>query len=135
MPGVVSGVHADQERLAELAADDCEFGKIAFLRQRGLPVVVPSEGAGQVQDGLDPGGRVPLRIWPTFRRFFRSALSPVMRRINGYLVRWAMLRYKRLRAHPRRARAWLVAVFRRQPDLFEHWRAGLRPVGWTVGAV
>ena len=62
-------------------------------------------------------------------------LSPVLRRINVYLVRWAMNKYKRLRGRPRRARAWLVAAYRRQPELFEHWRAGMRPDGWTVGAV
>ena len=69
-----------------------------------------------------------------YGRFYRSQLKPVLRRINAYLVRWAMNKYKRLRGSPHRARQWLVGVFRRQPDLFEHWRAGMAPVGWTVGA-
>lgn len=77
-----------------------------------------------------------VRGWLNYYgRFFRSELSPVLRRINAYLVRWAMNKYKRLRGRPRRARAWLVAAYRRQPELFEHWRAGMRPDGWTVGAV
>jgi hypothetical protein len=76
-----------------------------------------------------------VRGWLNYYgRFFRSVLSPVLRRINVYLVRWALNKYKRLRGHPARARAWLVGVYWREPDLFEHWRAGLRPDGWTVGA-
>ena len=77
-----------------------------------------------------------VRGWLNYYgRFYRSTLKPVLRRINTYLVRWAMNKYKRLRDRPHRARQWLIAVFRRQPDLFVHWRAGLRPEGWTVGAV
>ncbi|HZJ50194.1 MAG TPA: group II intron maturase-specific domain-containing protein [Actinomycetota bacterium] len=76
-----------------------------------------------------------VRGWLNYYgRFYRSQLKPVLRRINAYLVRWAMNKYKRLRGSPQRARQWLVGVFRRQPDLFEHWRAGMAPVGWTVGA-
>ena len=76
-----------------------------------------------------------VRGWLNYYgRFYRSQLKPVLRRINVYLVRWAMNKYKRLRGSPHRARQWLVGVFRRQPDLFEHWRAGMAPVGWTVGA-
>jgi RNA-directed DNA polymerase len=77
-----------------------------------------------------------VRGWLNYYgRFYRSQLRPVLRRINVYLVRWAMNKYKRLRGRPPRARAWLLAVYRRQPDLFEHWQAAMRPDGWTVGAV
>jgi RNA-directed DNA polymerase len=67
-------------------------------------------------------------------RFYRSVLIKVLRRINAYLVRWAQGKYKRLRRYPARARRFLVDVFRRQPDLFAHWRFGTRPDGWTMGA-
>ena len=78
----------------------------------------------------------PPRQSPTLHgRFYRSVLKPILRRIIAYLVRWAMNKYKRLRGSRHRARQWLVAVFRRQPDLFHHWRVGARPDGWTVGAV
>jgi RNA-directed DNA polymerase len=49
-------------------------------------------------------------------------------------VRWAQCKYKRLRRYPAKARRFLVDVFRRQPDLFAHWRFGVRPDGWTMGA-
>jgi RNA-directed DNA polymerase len=69
-----------------------------------------------------------------YGRFYRSVLIKVLRRINAYLVRWAMAKYKRLRRSPSRARRFLVDVFRRQPGLFAHWRFGVRPDGWTMGA-
>ena len=51
------------------------------------------------------------------------------------LVRWAMRKYKRL-APPQdtRARRFIADVARRQPGLFAHWRFGVRPDGWTMGA-
>jgi len=69
-----------------------------------------------------------------YGRFYRSVLVKVLRRINAHLVRWAMTKYKRLRRHPAKARRFLVDVFRRQPGLFAHWRFGVRPDGWTMGA-
>jgi hypothetical protein len=50
--------------------------------------------------------------------FYRSELGSLAARIDDYLVRWAMHKYKRLRSRPRRAWAWLNAVRQRQPDLF-----------------
>jgi RNA-directed DNA polymerase len=69
-----------------------------------------------------------------YGRFYRSELVRLLKRINEYLVRWARWKYKRLRRSPARARRFLAAVFRRQPDLFAHWRFGARPDGWTMGA-
>ena len=69
-----------------------------------------------------------------YGRFYKSMLYPVLRRINEYLVRWAMRKYKRLRGHRTRAVEWLAGVARREPNLFAHWRIGMRPDGWTVGA-
>jgi RNA-directed DNA polymerase len=69
-----------------------------------------------------------------YGRFYRSVLVKVLRRINAYLVRWAMTKYRRLRRYPPRARRFLVDVYRRQPSLFAPWRFGVRPDGWTMGA-
>ena len=76
-----------------------------------------------------------VRGWINFYgRFYRSELVRFLRRINDYLVRWAMRKYKRLRRHPARARRFLATVHRREPGLFAHWRFGVRPDGWTMGA-
>jgi len=69
-----------------------------------------------------------------YGRFYPSALYPTFRHLNDILVRWAMRKYKRLRRRPAPARRFLAVVARRQPDLFAHWRFGVRPAGWTMGA-
>jgi RNA-directed DNA polymerase len=63
-----------------------------------------------------------VRGWINYYgRFYRSRLISPLRRIDEYIVRWAMRKYKRLRGHPARARRFLAAVARRQPELFAHW--------------
>jgi RNA-directed DNA polymerase len=69
-----------------------------------------------------------------YGRFYKSMLYPVFRRFNEHLVRWAMRKYKRLRRHYTRAVEWLASVARREPRLFAHWRMGVLPDGWTMGA-
>jgi RNA-directed DNA polymerase len=69
-----------------------------------------------------------------YGRFYKSMLYPVFRHLNDALVRWAMRKYKRLRRHKTRARRFIADVARRQPGLFAHWRFGVRPDGWAMGA-
>jgi len=69
-----------------------------------------------------------------YGRFYPSWLARLLRRINHYLVRWAMQKYKRLRRHPARAWSFLAGVAAREPELFAHWRAGASPAGWMMGA-
>jgi hypothetical protein len=72
-----------------------------------------------------------VRGWANYYgRFYPSEFARSLRRINDYLVRWAMWKYKRLRRHPARAWQLLASVARREPDLVAHWRLGLRPDGW-----
>ena len=56
-----------------------------------------------------------------YGRFYRSALNPLLRRVNAYVRRWAGRKYKRLRTQKRYGR-WLAGLLSRQPDLFAHWR-------------
>jgi RNA-directed DNA polymerase len=70
-----------------------------------------------------------------YGRFYKSMLYPLLRRINDHLVRWAMRKYKRLRRREKRAGELLAEASRRSPQLFAHWRIGLKPGGWTMGAV
>ena len=65
-----------------------------------------------------------------YGRFYRSMLSPILQRINTYLMRWAGRKYKRLRSYKRFTR-WWFGIIDREPELFTHWRwvrtfAGLR---------
>jgi len=77
-----------------------------------------------------------VRGWINYYgRFYKSALYPLLQRINEHLVRWACRKYKRCRRRPRRARSIFAEIARRNPNLFAHWRIGIRPSGWTMGAV
>jgi RNA-directed DNA polymerase len=69
-----------------------------------------------------------------YGRFYKSMLYPVLRHFNDTLVKWARRKYKRLRRHRTRATRFIADVARRQPNLFAHWRWGVRPEGWTMGA-
>jgi RNA-directed DNA polymerase len=63
-----------------------------------------------------------------YGRYYRSALNPVFRHLNTYLVRWASRKYKRLRRHRRRAEYWLGQIAVRDPRLFAHWHMlGTKP--------
>ena len=69
-----------------------------------------------------------------YGRFYRAALYASLRPINGYLARWALRKYKRLHRHRHRAIEFVANVARREPNLFAHWRFGLRSGGWAMGA-
>jgi RNA-directed DNA polymerase len=56
-----------------------------------------------------------------YGRFYRSALYPLLKRINAYLVRWARKKYKRLRTF-KKSHVWWKAVTKRVPLFFAHWK-------------
>ncbi|MEW1724694.1 hypothetical protein [Streptomyces sp. NPDC093109] len=53
--------------------------------------------------------------------FYRSALYPLLGRINAYLVRWMRKKYKRLQGHKKARDSWERAI-RLRPGFFAHWR-------------
>ena len=74
-----------------------------------------------------------VRGWVNYYgRFYLSRLNNSLRRIDEYLVRWALRKYKRLNGRFTRAWKFLNNVVTRQPGLFAHWRvtqARVRMVG------
>jgi RNA-directed DNA polymerase len=63
-----------------------------------------------------------VRGWMNYYgRFYQSALYPLLKRINAYLVRWARKKYKRLRTF-KKSHAWWKAVTKRSPLFFAHWK-------------
>ena len=52
--------------------------------------------------------------------FYRSAMYPLLSRINAYLVRWIRKKYKRLRAKKKAFRCWR-GIVKRCPRMFAHW--------------
>jgi RNA-directed DNA polymerase len=73
-----------------------------------------------------------VRGWMTYwGRFYRDEMIPLLKRVNTYLMRWARMKYKRLRGF-KRLKAWWIEVTRRAPGLFAHWAWTHRfhPTGW-----
>jgi RNA-directed DNA polymerase len=52
--------------------------------------------------------------------FYRTALYPVLHRINTYLLRWIMNKYKRLSTWKKATQAMRDAIAR-NPQYFAHW--------------
>ncbi len=52
--------------------------------------------------------------------FYRTALDPLLRRINAYLVRYLRAKYRRLRPLKKALACW-QRITRQQPRLFAHW--------------
>ena len=67
-----------------------------------------------------------LRGWMEYYgRYAPSALSPMLRYVNQTLVRWAMRKFKRFKAHKIRASRFLQKLVRERMSLFIHWRIGM----------
>ena len=62
--------------------------------------------------------------------FYRSALFPLLRRINAYLVRWIRKKYKRFRQFKKLEACW-QRITRHYPRLFAHW--AWTPMFWCIG--
>ena len=86
-----------------------------------------------LRTGLDLNGLAQqinpiVRGWMNYYgRFYRSGMYPLLMRINGYLVRWARKKYKRLLGFKKRY-AWWYGIADREPRLFAHW-------DWTRGFI
>jgi group II intron reverse transcriptase/maturase len=68
-----------------------------------------------------------VRGWMNYYGAFnRSAMYPLLQRINAYLMRWIRNKYKRLRAKKKAFRCWR-GIVQRFPRMFAHWQ-------WTASA-
>ncbi len=69
-----------------------------------------------------------VRGWVNYYgRFYKSALTPVLRGLERSLVYWVRRKFKRFARHSRLAVHWLGVVARREPNLFVLWQIGIRP--------
>jgi RNA-directed DNA polymerase len=60
--------------------------------------------------------------WMNFYgRFHRSAMEPLLARVNTYVRRWAGNKYRKLRSY-HAVRAWWARLIDREPRLFAQWR-------------
>lgn len=71
--------------------------------------------------GLAAGINPIVRGWMQYYgAFYRSAIYPLLSRINAYLVRWIRKKYKRLQAKKAAFQCWW-GIIKRSPRLFAHW--------------
>ncbi len=69
-----------------------------------------------------------LRGWSNYYgRFYPSALKPLWRQVNDYLVRWMQRKYKRLSRGVIRAARALGRLAENAPRSFVHWEKGYLP--------
>jgi RNA-directed DNA polymerase len=69
-----------------------------------------------------------LRGWANYYgRFYASAMRPLWRHVNDYLVRWMQRKYKRLARGVIRASRALGLLAESAPRSFVHWEMGMVP--------
>jgi RNA-directed DNA polymerase len=69
-----------------------------------------------------------LRGWSNYYgRCYPTAMKPLWRHVNGYLVRWMQRKHKRLARGVTRAARALGRVAERNPRAFVHWEKGFIP--------
>jgi RNA-directed DNA polymerase len=85
------------------------------------------------RSGSDPS-RLAREINPVLKgwinyygHFYKSELYGVLRYLNLILKKWARQKYKKLHGHKVRASDWLGKLAETDPNLFAHWRVGVRP--------
>jgi RNA-directed DNA polymerase len=61
-----------------------------------------------------------------YGRFYRSKLGRLFQSLDAALVWWACRKYKKLRGHQIRAARWLGTMRHRAPDLWPHWKLGVK---------
>jgi len=69
-----------------------------------------------------------VRGWVNYYgRYYRSALTPVLKCLERALVYWVRRKFKRFWRHQRKATHWLGRLARREPKLLYSWQIGIRP--------
>lgn len=62
-----------------------------------------------------------------YSKFYKSAMYPLFRRLNERLAHWVERKFKRVRRHKTKAIRWLGKMCKQEPNLFAHWKFGVRP--------
>ena len=56
-----------------------------------------------------------------YGRYYRAVMTPLLRRVNLYMRRWAGKKYRRLRTH-KRFKRWWTGLLTREPGLLAQWK-------------
>lgn len=78
----------------------------------------------ELADKINPS----LQGWINYYgRFYKTGLYHLFERLNLRLSIWATKKFKRFRGHRTRARRWLEEVYQTNPNMFAHWKFGIKP--------
>ena len=64
-----------------------------------------------------------------YTHYYKSGINDVLRYINRCLIKWVRRKYKKLNSR-KRAVNWLMEIAKREPNLFAHWKFGIKPTVW-----
>jgi RNA-directed DNA polymerase len=62
-----------------------------------------------------------------YGKYSKSELKTFLQELNRHLVRWAKRKFKCFRGKWKKAYEWLTKTYQKNPDMFNHWRYGVRP--------
>lgn len=62
-----------------------------------------------------------------FSQYCKSETYYTLYNVNNMLINWVRRKYKRFNGSYRKAYRWLGQVAKRDPDLFAHWKIGIKP--------
>jgi RNA-directed DNA polymerase len=62
-----------------------------------------------------------------YGKFYKTALYPLLERLNLRLSIWVTKKFKRFKEHRSRAKQWLSKVYETNAELFAHWKFGIKP--------
>jgi RNA-directed DNA polymerase len=61
-----------------------------------------------------------------YGKFYKTGLYKLLFRLNLRLTIWVTRKFKRFRNHMRRAKFWLGGICKSNPNLFAHWKFGIK---------
>lgn len=73
--------------------------------------------------------------WNYYGKFYMTEMYRLFKRLNQRLARWCMQKFRTLRYHKRQAWHYLGRFASEHPNLFVHWRIGLRPRKTLIAGV
>ena len=126
----VPGVHVPPAQAPDQAREDrspsflpaVSTGRPEEDGQRGPPLAAAPAHRTRPRTSSPDGSTRSCAGWMNYYgRFYRSALYPLLQRINTYLMRWARKKYKRLRGLQTSPGVVDRASLDRDPRLFAHW--------------
>jgi RNA-directed DNA polymerase len=84
----------------------------------------------EIADWINPY----LQGWINYYgKFYKSGLYKLLLRLNLRLIVWVTRKFKRFRGKIKRAVSWLGGVYKSTPNLFAHWKFGIKPPHVKLG--